>query len=597
MYAVIHGSRECISLLLDRGADVNAANRYGSTALMWAGGDASIVKSLLDRGAAVDAQTTDGTTALLVAARYGNLESLRLLLEHGASGAISPNVREELLRIAYSDSDSTMLRMLERFGLKLTHGSELRGPVVSPNVTQPAVMRRFLTLGASPQETATTSTITLPALSYAAGQAAAPALVALLDHGADPNARGSRGLTPLMMAAAVDDTVEATELLLARGADVALRDEAGRTALDWALMRGETPIARVLRQAGAVPMAPPPAAPASVVEPRTARDAVARAVAKLQAAGPAFRERSNCISCHSHSLPAVAVRLARDQRHPGRSGTRRPTPQRQPSPIGPVSASETCSPASRLAEAGRPLSTIWHTVCSHWQPKRSLLRLSPMPSRCVLPRCRITTAVGTEERRHSLESGHRSMPLQFRRRHWPFAGYRCTLLLADGAKSPVASIALDRIWSGQRQSTLKGRRSSSSASCGRTLTPISSRIQRSRLLALQRHDGGWAQLPTMMSDAYATGQALYALRAGGLSPMTAAYQSGAHYLRRTQLDDGTWFVRSRGVGFLPYFDGGFPHGRDQFISAAATSWAVMALTPTIEARDDAEVLSSPRVRR
>ena len=258
MYAVIHGSRECISLLLDRGADVNAANRYGSTALMWAGGDASMVKSLLDRGAAVDAQTTDGTTALLVAARYGNLESLRLLLEHGASGAISPNVREELLRIAYSDSDSTMLRMLERFGLKLTHGSELRGPVVSPNVTQPAVMRRFLELGASPQETATTSTITLPALSYAAGQAAAPAVAALLDHGADPNARGSRGLTPLMMAAAVDDTVEATELLLARGADVALRDEAGRTALDWALMRGETPIARVLRQAGAVRWPPHP---------------------------------------------------------------------------------------------------------------------------------------------------------------------------------------------------------------------------------------------------------------------------------------------------------------------------------------------------
>ena len=54
--------------------------------------------------------------------------------------------------------------MLERVGLKLTKGSELRGPVVSPNVTQPAVMQRFLALGASPHETATTSTITLPAL-------------------------------------------------------------------------------------------------------------------------------------------------------------------------------------------------------------------------------------------------------------------------------------------------------------------------------------------------------------------------------------------------------------------------------------------------
>ena len=474
MYAVIHGSRECISLLLDRGADVNAANRYGSTALMWAGGDASMVKSLLGRGAAVDAQTTDGTTALLVAARYGNLESLRLLLEHGASGAISPNVREELLRIAYSNSDSTMLRILERFGLKLTYGFELRGPVVSPNVTQPAVMRRFLELGASPQETATTSTITLPALSYAAGQAAAPAVAALLDHGADPNARGSRGLTPLMMAAAVDDTVEATELLRARGADVALRDEAGRTALDWALMREKhrSPASYGRRARCRWPPHPPRQHRSWSREQHAMQwPELSRSCRPLDlhSASGRIASRVTVIAFRPSLSDSLATMGHRSIRHSPS------TPQRQPSPIGPVSANDTCSPVSRLAEAGQPLSTIWHTVCSLWQPKRSLLRLSPMPSRCVLPRCRITTAVGMEEHRHSLESGHRSMPLQFRRRHWPFAGYRCTLLLADGAKSPVASIALDRFWSGQRQSTLKGRRSSSSASCGRTLTPISSR--------------------------------------------------------------------------------------------------------------------------
>ena len=49
------------------------------------------------------------------------------------------------------------------------------------------------------------------------------------------------------------------------------------------------------------------------------------------------------------------------------------------------------------------------------------------------------------------------------------------------------------------------------------------------------------------------------------------------YLLRTQLEDGTWFVRSRAFGFQPYFESGFPHGRNQFISAAATSWAAMAL--------------------
>jgi hypothetical protein len=48
-------------------------------------------------------------------------------------------------------------------------------------------------------------------------------------------------------------------------------------------------------------------------------------------------------------------------------------------------------------------------------------------------------------------------------------------------------------------------------------------------------------------------------------------------LLRTQLEDGTWYVPSRAIGFQPYTDAGFPHGPDQFISAAATSWAVIGL--------------------
>jgi hypothetical protein len=101
-----------------------------------------------------------------------------------------------------------------------------------------------------------------------------------------------------------------------------------------------------------------------------------------------------------------------------------------------------------------------------------------------------------------------------------------------------------------------------------------------RLLALQRSEGGWGQVPTMEPDAYATGQALYALHASGQTATTPAYEKGVQYLLRTQLEDGTWFVRSRAFGFQPYFESGFPHGKDQFISAAATSWAAMALAYT-----------------
>ena len=101
------------------------------------------------------------------------------------------------------------------------------------------------------------------------------------------------------------------------------------------------------------------------------------------------------------------------------------------------------------------------------------------------------------------------------------------------------------------------------------------------LLREQRTDGGWAQLPTLASDAYATGQALVALReAGVLKPSDPAYKRGAQFLMNTQMEDGSWYVRSRSPNpFQPYFESGFPFGHDQFISAAATNWAAMALVP------------------
>jgi hypothetical protein len=105
--------------------------------------------------------------------------------------------------------------------------------------------------------------------------------------------------------------------------------------------------------------------------------------------------------------------------------------------------------------------------------------------------------------------------------------------------------------------------------------------QSQRLVKLQRAGGGWSQVPTMAPDAYATGQALYALHAAGTAPTSPVYLKGVQYLLNTQLADGSWFVRSRAFPFQPYFDTGFPHGRDQFISAAATSWAVIALAYTL----------------
>jgi hypothetical protein len=98
------------------------------------------------------------------------------------------------------------------------------------------------------------------------------------------------------------------------------------------------------------------------------------------------------------------------------------------------------------------------------------------------------------------------------------------------------------------------------------------------LHAAQRPDGGWAQRDGMESDAYATGTALVALHeAGGLTADDPAYRRGVGYLLRSQLDDGSWHVHSRSKPFQTYFESGFPHGKDQFISLAASGWATTAL--------------------
>jgi hypothetical protein len=94
----------------------------------------------------------------------------------------------------------------------------------------------------------------------------------------------------------------------------------------------------------------------------------------------------------------------------------------------------------------------------------------------------------------------------------------------------------------------------------------------------QGPDGGWPQKAGMGSDPYATGTALSALAmTNTLPPAASAYRRGVGFLLRTQQADGTWFVKTRSKPFQPYYEGGFPYEKDQFISSSASGWAVVAL--------------------
>lgn len=117
---------------------------------------------------------------------------------------------------------------------------------------------------------------------------------------------------------------------------------------------------------------------------------------------------------------------------------------------------------------------------------------------------------------------------------------------------------------------------------------------RKSILASQRFDGGWCQTEGLESDAYATGTAMYALVQAGMPASDPVYQRGLRFLLDNQQEDASWQVASRSRPFQTYFESGFPHGTDQFISIAASCWATLALLECVP-RDEIKLAKLPKL--
>lgn len=110
------------------------------------------------------------------------------------------------------------------------------------------------------------------------------------------------------------------------------------------------------------------------------------------------------------------------------------------------------------------------------------------------------------------------------------------------------------------------------ARCGKSREPLQPTID--ELLALQRADGGWSQsVPEPRSDAFATGQTLYALSLVGYTANDAAIKHGIDFLVATQTPDGSWPMISRST------PDGSPGSSKLLtpITCAASSWATLGL--------------------
>ena len=557
MYAAAFASPDYVRLLLDAGADVNVASNGGATALMWATGNTAKVRLLLEHGAQVNAKAKDGTTALVTAGLRGNVDAMRLLIARGADAKVSPG---ELLHSAWSRKNPDMRQLLAEAGVDLKGTKLIADALRAGDGVSAGLVRKLVDGGADPNETHVQVTVKFPVFSLATHLRSAETVRTLIDRGADPNLPDTRKRTALMMAAAQNDP-RLVGLLITKSTDVNACDEAGRTALDWALTRGETAAVRLLRAAGGKSLAPRAAAPPPVRESRTARSAMEAALGQLLPASVTSWESWQCVTCHHQSLPSIAAKLARDHGvavHGPVGGEDNTTAGRSLEDLMFGRGFGNGYPMLALAERGAPAAfstdAIVHHIAEGQMTDGSWPSTDPRPpldGGTILPTALAIRALSVY-----------APPVTREEAAGRITRARAYLLAAaPGETQDEAFKLLGLVWSRASE------------------TEISR--QKDRVLQLQRDDGGWGQFPEIPSDAYATGEALYALHLSGVHANTKAYRRGADHLLRTQLEDGTWFVRSRAFGFQPYTETGFPHGVDQFISAAATSWAVIALAYTL----------------
>src|SRR5262245_1829408 len=238
--AVKNGDAAAVRALIQQGANVNATEADGATALQWASyrDDLASADALIRAGASVNAANDLGATPLWMASMNGSAAMVKRLLDAGANPNAALMLGETPVMVASRSGHAPVVELLVNKGADVNHRAARSQTALMWAVAQkhPDVVAILLAHGANvhARSDVWTDVQAVPPHGQLEYNRAIP-------HGGD---------TPLMFAARVGDLASA-RLLVAAGANVNDKDAWGVSAMVLAAHSGFAPLVDFLLEAGA----------------------------------------------------------------------------------------------------------------------------------------------------------------------------------------------------------------------------------------------------------------------------------------------------------------------------------------------------------